>query len=37
MQCESTYYGYYTNDIDDFGENGLSASVLKATYNIKVI
>ncbi|XP_060853737.1 dosage compensation regulator-like isoform X2 [Rhopalosiphum padi] len=34
MQCESTY-DYYTNDINDFGENGLSTSVLKATYNIK--
>lgn len=36
MQWESMYDGY-SNDTDTFEENGLSNSVLKATYNIKVI
>jgi len=35
MQWDSTY-GYYSNETDVFGDNNLSTSVLKATYNIKV-
>lgn len=34
MQWDSTY-GYYSNETDAFGDNNLSTSVLKATYNIK--
>lgn len=35
MQSESTYYGYYDDDNDDFVEHELSTTALKSTYKIK--